>query len=309
MTRFLVTGASGLLGINFSLRTCHDYEVIGQVNQHALQGVPFDVVQMDLCQPGAAQALVESTQPDVIIHAAALANLESCEKNPQVAMRLNAEVPGELARLAERRAIRMIHISTDAVFDGQKGNYTETDSPNPLSVYARSKLLGEEAVANANPHAIIARVNFYGWSLEGQRSLGEFFVSHLVAGKQVRGFTDVFFCPLETSQIIDLLVLMQTKNLSGLYHTVNHNSLSKFDFGQAIAREFDLDGSLIQPSSWRDSGLVAARSHNLTLNTDKLAGALGMELPDLSSGLKHFHQLYREDYPQHLRRLMVVTPV
>ena len=89
-----------------------------------------------------------------------------------------------------------MHVSTDAVFDGQAAATTEQDTPNPLSIYARTKLDGERGVAEANPDAIIARVNLYGWSLSGRRSLAEFFFNNLSAGKRVKGFTDVYFCPL-----------------------------------------------------------------------------------------------------------------
>ena len=124
--------------------------------------------------------LLNETRPDAVIHTAALANLEECESNPEKGYRLNAEIPGILARLCERRSIRFVHISTDAVFGGtKKGAYKEEDKPNPQGVYAQTKLDGERAVQKANPLAIIARVNFYGWSLTNRRSLGEFFVNNL----------------------------------------------------------------------------------------------------------------------------------
>ena len=303
MTRFLVTGASGLLGLNFALRYCQENEVIGQVNQHGLTGVPFRVIQSDLSQADAAGRLLEQTHPDVVVHCAALANLEACEADPRLAQKINTIVPGELAALCARQNIRMVHLSTDAVFDGQQGNYLETDSPNPLSVYARTKLEGEQAVARANPDAIIARVNFYGWSLGGTRSLAEFFVNHLSAGKPVRGFTDVFFCPLEAGELAELLVLMVRSGLSGLFHSVSRECLSKFEFGKAIADCFGFDGSLVQPSSWKDAGLVAARSPDLTLNTGKLSSALGIALPGQEAGLKRFYQLYQEGFPNRIREM------
>jgi dTDP-4-dehydrorhamnose reductase len=145
VTRLLITGASGLLGLNFAMQAAGDsrYVVTGVVNHNELAGVPFRVVQADLGRPQAVAELLERTRPDVVIHCAALANLEDCEAQPELAWRLNGVVPGELAAAAAQAGVRLVHISTDAVFDGQRGNYREEDTPNPLGVYARSKLAGE----------------------------------------------------------------------------------------------------------------------------------------------------------------------
>lgn len=288
MTRILVTGASGLLGLNFCMQFFGQHEIIGQTNAHSLNNAPFRVVQVDLAQPGAARELVQHTQPEIIVHCAAVAAIDLAEEHPALAWRLNAEVPGELAAAANEVGSQLIHVSTDAVFDGVKGNYSEEDEPQPLSVYARTKLAGEEAVAVVNPQAIIARVNFYGWSLSGQRSLAEVFFNNLSAGKRMYGFTDVYFCPLQVNLLSEILLTMALHRLTGLYHVVSRECLSKDEFGRKIARRFGFDESLIQPVSWKNAGLKAVRSPNLTLRTDKLSAALGEPLPDQEPGLSRF---------------------
>jgi dTDP-4-dehydrorhamnose reductase len=244
---------------------------------------------------------LEIARPDWIIHCAALANLDACEADPALAQRLNAEVPGELAALAA--GARMVHISTDAVFDGQCGDYGEEDPPNPLCIYARSKLEGERRVLGANPEAAVARVNLHGWSISGKRSLSEFFFYNLQAGKPVLGFTDVYFCPMLANDLAGVLLAMLEKGLKGLYHTVSSESLTKYDFGLRIARKFGLDESLITPSSVEEAGLKAARSPRLTLKTEKLSQALGIVLPGISSGIERLYTLYQQGYPQMLKGL------
>ena len=147
---------------------------------------------------------------------------------------------------------------------GRRGNYSEEDVPNPLGVYARSKLAGEQAVVEANPQAIIARVNLFGWSLFGKRSLAEFFFNNLSAGKSCMGFTDVFFCPMLANDLGTVFLKMLEAGLSGLYHVVGSQCLSKYEFGVQVARRFGFDEKLVIPSSVQDSGLKAARSPNLT---------------------------------------------
>lgn len=303
--RILLTGASGLFGLNFALRYCGEHTIIGAVNQNNLEGAPFDVQRVDFSTPGAARDLVQTTRPEVILHAAALANLDACESDPNLARRLNADLPGELAQSAREIGAKLVHLSTDAVFDGQRGNYSEEDTPNPINVYSQTKLEGEQAVLAANPDAIVARVNFYGFSLFGKRSLGEMFVFNLLAGKKVMGFTDVFFCPLQVDQLSQTLLRMVELDLCGLYHVVSSQALSKFDFGVRIARQFRLDENLIQPISWQESGLKAARSPKLTLRTDKLAAALKCVLPDIDSGIDMFYQQFQEGLPLRLRSTAV----
>lgn len=301
MTRFLVTGASGLLGLNFSLQTCEQHEVIGVVNQNLLNGVPFEVSRGDLSREGEAARLLQTVRPEVVIHCAAMANVDACEAHPWLAQRMNAGVPAELANLTAKAGTQMVHISTDAVFDGVRGDYGEKDTPNPINHYARTKLAGEQAVAEANPAALIARVNFYGWSLRGQRSLAEWFFYNLSAGKLVNGFTDVYFCPLLVNDLVDVLLGMLEHGLAGLYHVVSPQRISKYDFGCAIARRFGLDESLIQPVSWREGGLRAARSPNLTLRVDKLRLDSGVTLPEVRQGLDRFYALHLAAYPERLR--------
>jgi len=295
--RILVTGASGLLGLNLALEAAKDHIVFGLTHSHSLQTDAFQVIEGDLLEPGTIERLLDQTQPDWVIHCAALAIVDACEADPERARQLNIEVPQKLAQHVARGGARLLHVSTDAVFDGQRGGYTEEDETNPLSVYARTKRDSEQVVAAADPSAIIARVNLFGWSLLGKRSLGEFFVYNLQAGKQVMGFTDVYFCPLLANDLAHIFIRMLNAGLSGLYHVVSSECLTKYEFGLAIARRFGLDESLIVPTSVEESGLKAPRSPKLTLRTDRLAAALGEPLPTLSPALDRFYQLYQQGYP------------
>ena len=215
---------------------------------------------------------------------------------------MNAELPGELAEACAKHDIRLVHISTDAVFDGMlAGIYTERDKPNPLGVYAQTKLAGEHNVLEANPLAVVARVNFFGWSLSGSRSLAEFFFNKLSAGEPCNGFTDVFFCPMFVGDLAETLIQILEKNLSGLYHVTGSETLSKYDFGQRIARQFGFDPDLVIPRSVEDSGLIARRSHNLRLSIHKLSTDLGLEIPGVSTGIQQFYTQAKVGYPQKMR--------
>ncbi|MCJ7702667.1 MAG: SDR family oxidoreductase [Anaerolineales bacterium] len=301
--RILITGASGLLGINLALVTTDQHTVFGQVNSNVIHTDAFTVLKADLLDSNAVERLLDETQPDWVIHCAALANVDACEKDPGLARELNTEVPRKLAKLCREGGARLLHVSTDAVFDGRIGGYTEEDAPNPLSTYAQTKLHAEYAVAEANPEAIIARVNLFGWSLKGRRSLAEFFYNNLSAGNKVMGFGDVYFSPLLVNDIAHIFIKMLETKLKGLYHVLSSDFLSKYDFGIAIAKRFGLDENLITPKSVSEAGLTAARSPNLTLKVDKLIRDLGDFPPTVSTGIDRFYTLYQQGYPQALRKM------
>ncbi len=200
----------------------------------------------------------------------------------------------------------MVHISTDAVFDGMRGDYSEEDLPTPACVYSHTKLEGEQVVAEANPNAIIARVVFFGWSLVGTRSLAEFFFNNLGQGKRVSGFTNMYFCPLLANQLGKVLIQMLEIGLSGLYLVVGPEPLSKYEFGLRLARRFNLDGSLIDPVLFTQASSSAIRSPNLSLRSEKLTRAIGQLLPSVSTGLDELYTLYQQGYPQKLQQMRTV---
>ena len=125
---------------------------------------------------------------------------------------------------------------------------------------------GNGRVLEAYPLASVARVNFYGWSLSGKRSLAEFFVNSLSRGSSVNGFTDVMFCPMLVNHLSEILMEMLQRDLHGLYHVVGPQAMTKYQFGVEIARRFGFRKLLVSPQSVEKSGLTAQRSHNLWLS-------------------------------------------
>jgi dTDP-4-dehydrorhamnose reductase len=288
--KLLITGASGQLGLNLALYAQRQgYDVIGWSNRQSLAKAPFAVDQFDLTDTEHLREKLEATAPDLVVHSAALANLEACDKNPELAYLLNAEIPGFLALNLKRMGVPLLHISTDAVFDGTKGDYNETDMPNPINTYAHSKLMGEENVISEFKDAIIGRVVFFGWTLTGKRSLAEFFYNRLKTEETVNGFTDMIFTPLYVEHLAKLLLEALEKELHGIYHFFGNQAASKYAFGVSLAREFGFDESLVSPISVGDSELTTKRSLNLSMNNNKLRGALGHELPGIFEGLKALH--------------------
>jgi len=290
MKKLLITGASGHLGLNLALYAQRQgYEVLGWTNRNRIGSAPFLTDQVDLAEIKSLRGKLEAAAPDLVIHTAALANLEACERNPELAYLLNAELPGHLAWHLRKMGVPLVHISTDGIFDGTKGDYSEIDMLNPLNTYAHSKLKGEENVSSENKEALIARAVFFGWTLNGKRSLAEFFYNRLKAEETADGFTDVNFTPLYVEHLACLLLEAAERELSGTYHFFGNQAVSKYTFGVSLAREFGFDESLVSPISVLDSELAAKRPMNLSMNNEKLRAALGRELPGMAEGLKALH--------------------
>ncbi len=309
MKRLLVTGVSGLLGLNLAWLARDRYQVTGVLRGGralpAPECTPFDVIATDLTEPGQVERVLEQTQPDMIVNCAALTNVDQCELYPEEARRANAWMPGVLARAAAQTGVRLVHISTDAVFDGLRGDYTENDAPNPINVYGHTKLAGERAVAESNPDALIARVNFYGWSWQGQRSLAEYFYNNLSAGKGVYGFTDIYFGPLLVNDMVEILLRMLDRGLNGVYHVFSSETLTKYAFGCLLARHFGFDEALITPAPYKVAHLAAPRAPMLTLRADKLAASLCEALPGQDMPMRRFTELFHQGYPQKIRAALV----
>jgi len=304
--RILVTGASGLLGLNLSLvAAAQGHQVTGLSHSLNLQGVPFNTHQVDFLEMEAALGLIETSRPQAIIHCAAVADLNLAEQQPALARQLNCDVAGRLAQAAAGWGLPFVHISTDAVFDGAAGGYTEQDPTNPLSVYAQTKLEGEQAVMAVYPDAIIARVVFFGWSLSGARSLSEFFFNNLRDGQRVKGFIDTHFSPLYTEDLADALLEMLDAGLRGLYHVVSPENLSKYEFGVRIAQRFGFEPGLVEPVRMHEVKRGAPRSLNLVLSPEKVQAALGHPLPTVDEGIARFYHRWQDKYPQKLRSFAV----
>ena len=309
MARILVLGAGGLLGINFALEAAKVHEVIATLHRVQVKNAPFQTKSVDLLEAGAVARLLDEVEADWLVNCVALADVDECERQPELAARLNRDLPEELAKECAKRNVKLVHISTDAVFDGTEGNYKEGDVARPINVYGQSKLDGERAVLEANAEAIVARVNFFGWGLNGERSLSEFFYNKLSAGEITQGLTDRYFSPLLVNDLSQLLLQMLQKNLSGLYQVASPLSLSKYEFGIALAERFGFDKHLIEAKQAETFEYLAPRSPDLRLNVEKLQKALSTKLPDVHSGIERLYQLFKEGYPEKLKGMRSSAPI
>lgn len=279
---WLVTGASGFLGANIGVALeGHAHRIAFTRSGETPSG--FDMaIAGELSSAEALTAEIIERRPDVIVHAAAMASHDACERDPVRASLINGRATRILARAAEQAGSRFVYISTDAVFDGVRGYYAETDDPRPTSVYGKTKLEGEEQTRQATDGLII-RTNFFGWSPCGHRSILEFFVNELSAGNQVRGFTDFTTSSAYVQVLAETIRQLVDAKAAGTFHVTSRDSMTKFAFAVAVAEEFGLDPGLITPAA---VDIDPPRKGDISLDVSKVRGTLGKDLPTMREGIR-----------------------
>jgi dTDP-4-dehydrorhamnose reductase len=281
----LITGASGLLGANLARHYSSISNCVGWYKSNSVNITKVTAEQIDITNHETVAASLEHIQPDLIIHCAAETNVEWCEKNPELAKAINEDATEFLAQKSVELGAKFIFTSTDSVFDGNIGNYSETTQPVPLNSYAAGKVRSEALVAKVNPNAIIIRSYFYGHSPSGSRSLLEWVLVRALAGNEVPGFTDSYFSPVSVHDFADAIDAAIENDHTGLLHLGSSNRLSKYDFAHLVMEAYDCDMSLLKPITVDDAGLKADRPRDTSLDVSLQASVLGKPVPSVAEGV------------------------
>jgi dTDP-4-dehydrorhamnose reductase len=207
-------------------------------------------------------------KPSIVINCAANTDIDFLENNPSIAYSINGEGVRNLAVACKKSNVRLIHISTDGIFNGINGKYTEEDQPIPINVYAKSKIIGEKNIIKNCLNHVIIRTNFYGNHSQG-KSLFNNILSKLKDGKQFTGFDDVIFSPLEVSNLSDLIYDVTFSNYQGILNLSSNESISKYQFCCKMAEMFGFDSNIIKKGSIDSAGFLAKRPKNTSLNNSK----------------------------------------
>jgi len=289
-----ITGGSGLLGSNIAKLASSQFEVHASYYSHPINIAGCKFVHLDIRDREQTLSLFREIKPRLVVHAAALADVDGCEEYPQEARAINVKGTENVSVATCDIKAKLIYISTDSVFDGERGMYKEEDTPRPVNEYAKNKLEGERIVQRLVPDSIIVRTAFYGWNLRDEHSLAEQIIRDLREGKSRRGFSDVFFSPIFTDNLIEVLIEMYRNSLAGVYHVAGSECCSKYHFSQEVARTFGFDTNLIQPGSITETSLKAPRPRDISLDVSKVSGEIYTRLLEVKEGIELFKELEPE---------------
>jgi len=281
----LVTGASGLLGHKIvQLALKKGYEVYSVYKEHATTaGKP---IKLDLTDQDQVFETIMKRQPKAIIHAAAYTDVDGCEINQDLAWRVNAEATKYLAIASVNAGSHLTYVSTDYVFDGEKGLYSEEDQPNPISYYGYTKLKGEEFVKKHADSWCIARTSvIYGWNQTQKLNFATWIVSNLNQGKEVKVLMDQHVSPTLNTNLAEMLLEITEREMIGTLHTAGASRVSRYEFALRLANVFNLNKHAIKPAKTDDMHWKARRPKDSSLNVSKAKALLNVTPLKLNQAL------------------------
>ena len=269
-----ITGAHGLIG-NYLVQTAPQFAPRWRVR--ALARADFDLLDF-----AAVEREFKNDLPQIVIHCAAISTVNEAQKNPQLARRMNVEVARLLAGLSA--GIQFVFFSTDLIFDGCRGNYVETDTPNPLHIYGETKFAAELIVLK-NRHHLIVRLSINGGvSLAGNRGFNEQLWSALQSGPGMTLFTDEFRSPIPAVVTARVVWELAEKNCAGIYHVAGAEKLSRWQIGQLLVKRWPEVTTKMVSGSARDF-TGPPRALDTSLDISKVQKILSAPLPGLTEWL------------------------
>jgi dTDP-4-dehydrorhamnose reductase len=263
--RPMIVGADGLLGQALSQR-------LEQLFPHTVSATE---AELDITDRWRVEAEVQRLQPTVLINCAAMADVDGCERDPALARRVNAEGPSHLAQVCRGAGIRLVHFSTDYVFDGDKGSeYVESDPPNPVNEYGRSKLLGEMAVLETLVHVVVLRISFlFG---PGRATLIDKLAARARANRDPMPIVDGWVTkPTHVGEIVRAVEQVLAADVSGVWHLAGRPAVSRFEFAREVLRLIGDDPGRVTRLAAEALNLPARRPAATPLDTTRFEARFG----------------------------------
>jgi dTDP-4-dehydrorhamnose reductase len=286
----LVTGASGSLGWVVASALAGETAVVSAYHSHASYPERTEGVRLDLEETAAIEAVLDEFNPQTIFHLAAVTDPDQCERDPDTARRVNLDATRTLAEWAGAAGAKLVFASTDLVFEGTRGDYSEEDEPAPLSIYGQTKLSAEAAVLDRCPGAVVIRGSlFYGISGPHGRTFLSGLLDLLSRGERVRLFTDQRRNPVLLEDLAGAMVEATRRDLTGLYHVAGGEVLTRYEFGTMVCEIFGFSRQLLVPIKMADFEYLARRPLDSSLNIERFRRACGYEPTPIAralSGLK-----------------------
>jgi dTDP-4-dehydrorhamnose reductase len=295
MKRVLVCGSNGLLGQRLAMLFDgdSDYEVLHTSHHRsfALDVPNIDYTQLDISNKSDVKSLVSSYRPDVVLNAAAMTNVDECEIHRELAWKQNVTAVENLVEVCRRIDAKLVHVSTDYVFDGLSGKYTEEDRAHPVNYYGKTKLAGENVIRSSGiDHAILRTVLLYGVGVGVKSNFALWVIGNLTEKKEIRCVDDQISNP---THVHDLAMAMKTvadESVSGVFHISGSEIVSRYAFAVKAAEVFGFDTHLIRRVKSAEIPRPAQRPMNTSFVIGKAQQLFRYQPMNVTQGLTLFHQ-------------------
>lgn len=278
MEKILIIGASGFLGRELIPILSTDFHVIGT----SYSQVSDQTISLDITNPKQVEAIIEKIDPSIIVITAALTDMDHCETDRDLAMKINVTGVESIMRWCSPRVV--VYYSSDAIFDGVKGNYHEEDQPSPLNFYGETKLKAENLVKKNPRHLILRTSMLYTDQSESPKFIN-YLIRNLSQGKAVNVAMDYTTCPTFISDVAKATLTLLQKKCRGVYHVAGASALSCHKMALDIISKWGFDPLLVHPVKRAELLLKAPRAENTTLNISKLKGE-GINMSTFEQGIE-----------------------
>ena len=291
MEKVRITGAAGLLGSKLVEAVSEGHEVVPTHRTHRIHP---DSIRMDIIDGSEVARVLTRVKPELVVHAAAETNVDKCEINRELAWSANAEGTRNIASVCGKVGVKLVYVSTDYVFDGEKGLYGEEDEANPVNYYGFTKLEGERFVKEFCKDFVIARTSvLYGWQ-SGKLNFATWVVDSLENGKRISVVEDHYNSPTLADNLAEIILKTVRADATGMYHIAGSERISRYRFAIEIAEIFGLDPSLVTPVKMEDLKVwVAKRPRDSSLSVNKARHELKASPLDVREGLREMRRTRR----------------
>ena len=271
--KLLITGSSGLLGSKIAeIAQTRNHEVYSAYAQH--YPIHGKATQLDISKENEVIETFKKIDPEAVIHTAALTDVDKCEKEKDLALKINAEATKNIAVASACIDSHVTYVSTDYVFNGKKGLYKEADKTNPISYYGYTKLKGEEFIKQHATKWCIARASvLYGWS-DRRQNFATWLLESLTRNKSVRVPKDQYVSPTLNTNLAEMLLEVSQQRVSGILHTAGATRTSRYEYALMLAQTFDLKTDLVKPAGLREMPWKAERPRDSSLNVNRATSLL-----------------------------------
>lgn len=288
----LVTGGNSLLGKALWESAPDRKLLLTDLPQRAWNLPDQRTAVLDVTEPGAVQQLVMRFQPHVLIHLAALSDVDTCERDPRRAFAVNVEGTQNVIAACKENGTTLVFASSNGVFDGKHAPYSERSRPRPLYVYGKTKVQAEHRIRRAEiPYLTLRMMTLYGWPPPGARENPvTWAIDKLDRGETLHMVTDQFVNPLYALSAADAIWKLIEKNARGLFHLAGASRVSRFTWTKTAAKVFGYRPKLVKPVKSSFFTFLTPRPRDTTLKTEKLERTIDWKPLTVAEGLRNMLQ-------------------
>jgi len=303
--KMLVIGGTSLLGYKL-LSNTNDFELYASYNKNLINLKNVETLKIDITNKKNCEKIL-NLKPDIIINTAAITNVDYCEKFERNAFDVNVTGTKNIAKIAEKLGVKLIHISTDAVFSGDKKNYLEEDEPNPISVYGKTKLESEKIISKVNDSVILRPSVLFGWipfeyvktKDESRKTMnfGLWVIDQLYKNNKMSIVNDQINTPTLADNLAENIIEIIKKDLTGIFHLSGLSCISRLDFSKKIAKTFGYSDNLISSISSEKLKQIAPRTLESCLKCDKIVQN-GVNLLNIDQSIEKMYNQIKLEKPE-----------